>query len=313
MRAAKGAELSTAFRSVAIIGLGLIGSSIARAVREALPAVRLSGFDADADIRARARELGFLDSLPDDAKAAVEGAELVILCVPVGAMGAAARAIAPALAEGAIVSDVGSSKTAVADQLREALPNAIIIPGHPIAGTENSGPEAGFAALFRGRWCILTPEGDAPPEAVERLSAFWTALGARVEVMDARQHDLTLAVTSHLPHLIAFTIVGTARELENVTEGEVIKYSAGGFRDFTRIAASNPTMWRDIFLSNKDAVLDVLDRFRGDLSGLEQAIRNDDGEALHDWFSRTRAIRRAIIDQGQDVAAADFGRGAEKR
>jgi len=301
--------MSAPFQSVAIIGLGLIGSSIARAAREALPEVRLTGFDADPEIRARARELAFLDALPESAEDAVQGADLVILCVPVGAMGAAARAIAPALAEGAIVSDVGSSKAAVAQELREALPHAIIIPGHPIAGTENSGPEAGFATLFKGRWCILTPEADAPPEAVERLSAFWSALGAKVEAMDARQHDLTLAVTSHLPHLIAFTIVGTARELENVTEGEVIKYSAGGFRDFTRIAASNPTMWRDIFLSNKDAVLDVLDRFRGDLAGLEEAIKRDDGQALHDWFSRTRAIRRAIIDQGQDVAAADFGRG----
>jgi cyclohexadieny/prephenate dehydrogenase len=298
------------FQSVAIVGLGLIGSSIARATREVLPGVRLSGFDADPEIRRRARDLGFLDALPDLAEEAVAGADLVILCVPVGAMGAAARAIAPTLAEGAIVSDVGSSKAAVAEELRQALPGATIIPGHPIAGTENSGPEAGFATLFKGRWCILTPEADAPREAVERLSAFWSALGAKVEAMDARQHDLTLAVTSHLPHLIAFTIVGTARELENVTEGEVIKYSAGGFRDFTRIAASNPTMWRDIFLSNKDAVLDVLDRFRGDLAGLEDAIKRGDGEALHDWFSRTRAIRRAIIDQGQDVAAADFGRSS---
>jgi len=298
------------FQSVAIVGLGLIGSSIARATREALPDVRLTGFDADPEIRRRARDLGFLDALPDLAEEAVAGADLVILCVPVGAMGAAARAIAPTLAEGAIVSDVGSSKAAVAEELRQALPGATIIPGHPIAGTENSGPEAGFATLFKGRWCILTPEADAPREAVDRLSAFWSALGAKVEAMDARQHDLTLAVTSHLPHLIAFTIVGTARELENVTEGEVIKYSAGGFRDFTRIAASNPTMWRDIFLSNKDAVLDVLDRFRGDLAGLEDAIKRGDGEALHDWFSRTRAIRRAIIDQGQDVAAADFGRSS---
>jgi len=305
--------MTAPFENVAIIGLGLIGSSIARATREALPEVRLSGFDADLDIRTRARNLQLVDTLPEDIAQAVETADLIILCVPVGAMGAAASAIAPTLKHGVIVTDVGSSKAAVAQVLKSALPDAIVIPGHPIAGTENSGPEAGFATLFRGRWSILTPDGDAPPQAVERLTAFWSALGAKVECMDARQHDLTLAVTSHLPHLIAFTIVGTARELENVTEGEVIKYSAGGFRDFTRIAASNPTMWRDIFLSNKDAVLDVLDRFRGDLAGLEQAIRADDGEALHDWFSRTRAIRRAIIDQGQDVAAADFGRGAEKR
>ncbi|MEO5775248.1 MAG: prephenate/arogenate dehydrogenase family protein [Sphingomicrobium sp.] len=301
--------MTAAIRSIAIIGLGLIGSSIARATRENAPSLRLTGYDADPDIRRRAAELNFLDAVANAAPEAVAEADLVILCVPVGAMGAAARAIAPGLKQGVIVSDVGSSKAAVAAELREALPGAIIIPGHPIAGTENSGPEAGFATLFRGRWCILTPDDSVPAEAVERLSTFWSSLGARVEIMDGRQHDLTLAVTSHLPHLIAFTIVGTARELENVTEGEVIKYSAGGFRDFTRIAASNPTMWRDIFLSNKDAVLDILHRFLGDLAGLEDAIRRDDGEALFDWFSRTRDIRRAIIDQGQDVAAADFGRG----
>jgi cyclohexadieny/prephenate dehydrogenase len=303
-----GGSMTAPFDKVAIIGLGLIGSSIIRAAREAALNVQLSGYDADPDIRERVRSLQLVDDLTDEPGDAVRDAGLVILCVPVGAMGAAASAIAEQLTPGTIVSDVGSSKAAVADVLKAALPNAVIIPGHPIAGTENSGPEAGFATLFRGRWCILTPGAEAPAAAVDRLCAFWSALGARVECMDPRQHDLTLAVTSHLPHLIAFTIVGTARELENVTEGEVIKYSAGGFRDFTRIAASNPTMWRDIFLSNKDAVLDVLDRFRGDLAGLEQAIRSEDGEALHNWFSRTRAIRRAIIDQGQDVAAADFGR-----
>lgn len=303
--------MTAAIGSIAIIGLGLIGSSIARAVRENAPEVRLTGFDVDPDIRRRAGDLNFLDLVAEEAAQAVENADLVILCVPVGAMGTAAKAIAPGLKPGAIVSDVGSSKGAVAAVLRDVLPNAVIIPGHPIAGTENSGPEAGFATLFRGRWCILTPDGSAPTEAIERLSAFWSALGARVEIMNGHQHDLTLAVTSHLPHLIAFTIVGTARELENVTEGEVIKYSAGGFRDFTRIAASNPTMWRDIFLSNKDAVLEILHRFLGDLSALEEAIRRDDGDALFDWFSRTRDIRRAIIDQGQDVAAADFGRGAK--
>ena len=300
------------FNHVALIGLGLIGSSIARGVGEAMPDVQLSGYDADPDIRRRAAELQVAD-VREAAQDAVRDAELVILCVPVGAMAQAATAVAPHLTPGTIVTDVGSSKEAVARVLKEELPNAIVIPGHPIAGTENSGPEAGFAGLFKGRWSILTPGDHVPAEAVERLSAFWSALGARVETMDARQHDLTLAVTSHLPHLIAFTIVGTARELENVTEGEVIKYSAGGFRDFTRIAASNPTMWRDIFLSNKDAVLDVLNRFRGDLAGLEQAIRDDDGQALHDWFSRTREIRRAIIDQGQDVAAADFGRSSGQK
>ncbi|HEX8415174.1 MAG TPA: prephenate/arogenate dehydrogenase family protein, partial [Sphingomicrobium sp.] len=266
---------------------------------------------ADPDIRERAAKLAFLDHVAGTPTTAVDDADLVILCVPVGAMKVAALSLAAGLRSDAIVTDVGSSKSGVAAALREALPGAIIIPGHPIAGTENSGPEAGFATLFRSRWSILTPDESTSAEAVARLSRFWTSLGARVEIMDARQHDLTLAVTSHLPHLIAYTIVGTASDLESVTEGEVIKYSAGGFRDFTRIAASNPTMWRDIFLSNKDAVLDVLQRFLGDLSGLEQAIRKDDGEVLFDWFSRTRDIRRAIIDQGQDVAAADFGRNAK--
>jgi len=232
------------------------------------------------------------------------------LCVPVGAMAEAAQSVAAGLAAGAVVSDVGSCKGPVLNALKEALPDAVIIPAHPIAGTENSGPEAGFAALFRNRWCILTPEPDTDSSAIDRLAAFWSAIGARVEVMDAGRHDLVLAVTSHLPHLIAFTIVGTASHLEAVTEGEVIKYSAGGFRDFTRIAASDPTMWRDIFLSNRDAVLDVLGRFLGDLKQLEEAIRNDDADLLFDWFSRTRAIRRAIVYEGQDVSAPDFGRSA---
>jgi cyclohexadieny/prephenate dehydrogenase len=303
--------MSAAFRRIAIIGLGLIGSSIARASREADSGVQLIGYDADPDIRERAAKLAFLDHVAETPTTAVDDTDLVILCVPVGAMKVAALSLAAGLRSDAIVTDVGSSKSGVAAALREALPGATIIPGHPIAGTENSGPEAGFATLFRSRWSILTPDESTSAEAVARLSRFWTSLGARVEIMDARQHDLTLAVTSHLPHLIAYTIVGTASDLESVTEGEVIKYSAGGFRDFTRIAASNPTMWRDIFLSNKDAVLDVLQRFLGDLSGLEQAIRKDDGEVLFDWFSRTRDIRRAIIDQGQDVAAADFGRNAK--
>jgi cyclohexadieny/prephenate dehydrogenase len=296
------------FHHVAIIGLGLIGSSVARGVREAMPEVRLTGWDAAEAVRARAVELGLADHVADGPGTAVEGADLVILCVPVGAMAEAARAIAGHLPSGAIVSDVGSSKSAVAAALREALPQARIIPAHPVAGTENSGPDAGFAALFRGRWCILTPADDADQADVERLSAFWTALGARVEVMDPKHHDLVLAVTSHLPHLIAFTIVGTASDLERVTESEVIKYSAGGFRDFTRIAASNPTMWRDIFLSNSEAVLDMLQRFSEDLSHLQRAIRRGDGDTLFDLFTRTRAIRRSIVEQGQDVAKADFGR-----
>jgi len=302
--------MAKSIETVALIGLGLIGSSIARGVRDALPHVKLSGYDADPAVRARARELSLADSLPDDPAEAVAGADLVILCVPVGAMETAARAFAPGLKSDAIVSDVGSCKAPVLRALRTALPNAQIIPGHPIAGTEKSGPDAGFAALFHRRWCILTPEQDADPEPVERLATFWQALGAKVEIMDAERHDLVLAVTSHLPHLIAFTIVGTASHLEEVTEGEVIKYSAGGFRDFTRIAASDPTMWRDVFLANSEAVLEVLHHFQDDLDGLVKAIRSGDGAALFEWFSRTRDIRRAIVYEGQDVAAPDFGRGA---
>jgi cyclohexadieny/prephenate dehydrogenase len=298
------------FERVALIGLGLIGSSIARGVREAMPAARLQGYDMDPDVCGRAARLDLVDVLTDDPSEAVAGADLIIFCVPVGAMADAARSAALGLAPGAIVSDVGSCKGPVLSAMTGALPGVIIIPAHPIAGTENSGPEAGFAALFHNRWCILTPESSTDPSAVDRLAAFWSALGARVEVMDAARHDLVLAVTSHLPHLIAYTIVGTASHLEAVTEGEVIKYSAGGFRDFTRIAASDPTMWRDIFLSNREAVLEVLGRFLGDLDALEQAIRGGDGGLLFDWFSRTREIRRAIIYEGQDVAAPDFGRSA---
>jgi cyclohexadieny/prephenate dehydrogenase len=222
-----------------------------------------------------------------------------------------AREIAGDLPADAVVSDVGSSKAGIAKALAEALPNATIIPAHPVAGTENSGPEAGFASLFHDRYCILTPAEGADPVAVERLSSFWTKLGARVETMDAAHHDLVLAVTSHLPHLIAYTIVGTASDLEAVTQSEVIKYSAGGFRDFTRIAASDPTMWRDVFLANKDAVLEMLQRFSEDLSALQRAIRWDDGDALFELFTRTRAIRRSIIEQGQDDSRPDFGRSHE--
>ena len=299
--------MTTDFRTVAIIGLGLIGSSIARATRERLPAVRLTGYDADENVRMRARELG-LAVVTDSPGAAVADADLVILCVPVGAMAEAAASIAEGLRPTTIVSDVGSAKAAVTAALKEALPGVTIIPAHPVAGTENSGPDAGFAALFHDRWCILTPPAGTDPDAVAQLGAFWLALGARVEQMDASHHDLVLAVTSHLPHLIAYTIVGTASDLEQITRGEVIKYSAGGFRDFTRIAASNPTMWRDIFLANEEAVLDMLQRFNEDLSFLQRAIRQDDGDTLHDLFTRTRNIRRSIVEQGQDVAKADFGR-----
>lgn len=293
---------------VAIIGLGLIGSSIARAAQERLPSIRLTGYDADPVVRAESRELGFCDQVADDPVAAVDGADLVILAVPVGRMAAAAQAMAAGLKAGAIVSDVGSSKASVAAALRQALPDHIIIPAHPVAGTENSGPAAGFATLFDQRWCIITPQAQDSEDAVQKLRDFWQALGAKVEEMDPAHHDLVLAVTSHLPHLIAYTIVGTASELEEVTESEVIKYSAGGFRDFTRIAASDPVMWRDIFLNNKDAVLNTLQRFNEDLTMLQQAIRRGDGDKLEAWFQRTRAIRRSIIAEGQDDPAPDFGR-----
>ena len=293
---------------VAVIGLGLIGSSIARAVRERLPGVAVTGHDASEAVRTEARALGFCDRIADDAAAAVAAADLVILAVPVGRMTDAARAIAPGLKADAVISDVGSSKAGVSEALRAALPDHAVIPAHPVAGTENSGPAAGFASLFDGRWCIVTPPADAPEDAVAAVAGFWQTLGARVEMMDAAHHDMVLAVTSHLPHLIAYTIVGTASELEEVTESEVIKYSAGGFRDFTRIAASDPVMWRDVFLANKDAVLATLQRFNEDLTVLQQAIRRGDGAKLEDWFTRTRAIRRSIIAEGQDDPAPDFGR-----
>ena len=296
------------FARVTIVGLGLIGSSIARAVREAMPTVRITGHDASHDVRERARMLDFCDDVTDTPGAAVLDADLVILCVPVGAMGAVAAEIADDLPADAIVSDVGSSKQSVLTALGAALPHATIMPAHPVAGTENSGPDAGFASLFKGRWCIVTPPEGSDPAAAERVTEFWRRIGANVETMDPRHHDLVLAVTSHLPHLIAYTIVGTASDMEEVTQSEVIKYSAGGFRDFTRIAASDPTMWRDVFLNNKEAVLEMLQRFTEDLTALQRAIRWGDGDALFELFTRTRAVRRSIIEQGQDDAAPDFGR-----
>jgi cyclohexadieny/prephenate dehydrogenase len=299
------------FARVAVIGLGLIGSSVARAVREAMPGVRLTGHDADPQVRETARALRLVDDVADHPGAAVLDAELVVLCVPVGAIGAAAAELAPDLPEGVIVTDVGSSKASVAQALAEALPGVAVVPAHPVAGTERSGPEAGFATLFRNRWCILTPAEDADPVAVERVAEFWRRLGADIERMAPEHHDRVLAVTSHLPHLIAYTIVGTASDLEEVTQSEVIKYSAGGFRDFTRIAASDPTMWRDVFLNNREAVLDMLQRFSEDLSALQRAIRWGHGDELFELFSRTRAIRRSIVEQGQDDARPDFGRSHE--
>jgi cyclohexadieny/prephenate dehydrogenase len=299
--------VSEPFRKVALIGLGLLGSSLAHAIKRHLPGTAVAGYDASPAVRARAAELELGDIAADPA-AAVVGADLVILCVPVGAIGEAAAAIREAIEPGAIVSDVGSSKQSVARAMADALPGTTVIPAHPVAGTERSGPDAGFATLFHNRWCILTPPPAVDPQAVARLTGFWEALGAKVETMDAGHHDLVLAVTSHLPHLIAYTIVGTASDLETVTRSEVIKYSAGGFRDFTRIAASDPTMWRDVFLANKEAVLEMLQRFTEDLTALQRAIRWGDGDALYELFSKTRAIRRSIIAEGQDDARPDFGR-----
>jgi cyclohexadieny/prephenate dehydrogenase len=296
------------FEKVAIIGLGLLGGSIGLAVRHHLPGVGTTGYDSDPQVRQRAVERGLADTICDSAAEAVSGADLVILCVPVGAMEEAGREIAGALAPGALVSDVGSSKQTVSRALAQALPGHCVIPAHPVAGTEHSGPDAGFATLFHHRWCIVTPPEDADPAKVAALVEFWESLGAMVDTMDVEHHDLVLAVTSHIPHLIAYTIVGTASELENVTRSEVIKYSAGGFRDFTRIAASDPTMWRDVFLNNRDAVLEMLDRFLTDLALMREAIRAGDGETMFDTFSRTRSIRRSIVALGQDDARPDFGR-----
>ncbi|MGD9812039.1 MAG: prephenate/arogenate dehydrogenase family protein [Sphingobium sp.] len=296
------------FERIAVIGLGLIGSSIARGIRAEMPGARITGYDASPEVRETARSIKLCDDVTDNVGAAVIDADLVMLCVPVGSIGEVAAEFAADLPAEAIVSDVGGSKASVIEALAKALPGAVVVPGHPVAGTENSGPEAGFASLFKGRWCILTPPEGTPEQAVIRLTAFWEALGAQVEIMDAKHHDLVLAVTSHVPHLIAYTIVGTASDLEDVTQSEVIKYSAGGFRDFTRIAASDPTMWRDVFLTNREAVLEILQRLTEDLSALQRAIRWGDGDTLFNLFTRTRAIRRSIIEQGQDDPAPDFGR-----
>jgi cyclohexadieny/prephenate dehydrogenase len=296
------------FQHVAIIGLGLIGGSIGLAVREHLPGIRTTGYDSDPKVRDRARQRMLADTVHETAAEAVANADLVILCVPVGSMEEAAREIAGALPPDAIISDVGSSKQTIGLALAQIFPDHCVIPAHPVAGTEHSGPDAGFATLFHRRWCIVTPQECADPAKVSAVVGFWEALGAMVETMDAEHHDLVLAVTSHIPHLIAYTIVGTASDLEDVTRSEVIKYSAGGFRDFTRIAASDPTMWRDVFLNNREAVLEMLDRFLTDFAMMREAIRARDGETLFDLFARTREIRRSIVAIGQDDPRADFGR-----
>jgi cyclohexadieny/prephenate dehydrogenase len=297
------------FGKVALIGIGLIGSSIARALRQLPLAGTVVAADRSDSVVARVRELGIADEATTDMASAVTDADLVILCAPVGAYAALAEAIAPALEPGAILSDVGSVKRHVHEVVGPLVPPGVhFIPGHPMAGTEHSGPAAGFAELFAGRWCMLTPEPQVDPAAIEKMVGFWKALGSNVELMDAAHHDLVVAITSHVPHLIAYNIVGTADDLGNVTKSEVIKFSAGGFRDFTRIAASDPVMWRDVFLTNRDAVMEMLGRFLEDLSVLQRAVRVGDGPALEALFTRTRAIRRSIIDQRQDTADPDFGR-----
>jgi cyclohexadieny/prephenate dehydrogenase len=307
-----GAPLSEPlFQRLALIGMGLIGCSLARVCRRKGLAREIIASDISAAVRVRVAELALADQVAETAAAAVAGADLVILCAPTGAMGTIAQDIAPYLEPGAIVSDVGSVKDSIVKAVAPHLPATVhFIPAHPVAGTEQSGPEAGFSTLFLNRWSILTPPEGTDPKAIARLGAFWTGAGANVEIMQPAHHDLVLAITSHVPHLIAYNIVGTAADLEEVTRSEVIKFSAGGFRDFTRIAASDPTMWRDIFLNNKEAVLEMLGRFNEDLSALQRMIRNGDAEGLFDLFTRTRAIRRGIIEQGQETAAPDFGRRA---
>lgn len=298
------------YERVALIGLGHIASSMALAMRRGRLAGEIVGYARTAESRDVAREIGLCDRVCDSAAEAVEGADLVVLCVPVGAMGDVAREIAPALAPGVTITDVGSVKRAVIEAVTPHVPSgAHFVPGHPLAGTEYSGPRSGFASLFDNRWCILVP-GDADRAAVDRLASFWQGIGANVEEMGADHHDLVLAVVSHTPHLIAYTMVGVADHVGQVSNSEVIKYSASGFRDFTRIAASDPTMWRDVFLTNRDATLDILGRFTEELFVLQRAIRMGDGDLLHAYFTRTRAIRRGIIEAGQDTAAADFGRSA---
>lgn len=298
---------------ISLIGLGLLGASLGHALKRGKIAASITGFDSNPDVRQRAMEVGFVDSVADSCAAAVAEADIVFLNVPIGAMGAVAQACAPALKQGAIVTDVGSVKQAVLDFVTPHLPKGVhFVAGHPIAGTEYSGPDAGFASLFDERWCILTPTDETDKDALDVVKKLWTDIGCNVDIMDPEHHDLVLAITSHVPHLIAYNIVGTAADLEQVTQSEVIKYSAGGFRDFTRIAASDPIMWRDVFLNNSEAVLEMLGRFNEDLTALQRAIRWKDADALFTLFSRTGGIRRDIIDAGQETAAANFGRKEDK-
>ena len=306
--------MTPVFDRLCLIGLGLIGSSIARAARQKGLARTIIAADGNPEVRARVRELGIADDVIDTSAAAVAGADHIILCVPVGANGSVAAEIGAHLKPGAIVSDVGSVKGAVVRDVTPHLPAGVhFVPAHPVAGTEYSGPDSGFSSLFENRWCILTPPEGQDEAAIATTRLFWERLGSNVEIMSAQHHDLVLAITSHVPHLIAYNLVGTAYDLETVMESEVIKFSAGGFRDSTRLAASNPTMWRDIFLNNKDAVLEMVARFQEDLSAVARMIRWADGDGLHELFTKTRAIRRSIIASGQDTAAPDFGRPTDHK
>ncbi len=297
------------FDRIALIGIGLIGSSLARKIRQENLAGEIVISTRSQETLARAAELGLGDRYVSDPAEAVVDADLVIVSVPVGSSGAVAERIASSLKAGAIVTDVGSTKASVIAQMQPHMPEHVhFIPGHPLAGTEKSGPDAGFAELFENRWCILTPLEGTDEAAVERLAAFWRGCGSNIDTMDPQHHDMVLAMVSHLPHIIAYNIVGTADDLETVTKSEVIKYSASGFRDFTRLAASDPTMWRDVCLHNKDAILEMLSRFSEDLASLQRAIRWGDGDKLFEMFTRTRAVRRSIIEAGQEIDAPDFGR-----
>ncbi|MEO0566613.1 MAG: prephenate/arogenate dehydrogenase family protein [Pseudomonadota bacterium] len=306
--------MSVVYDRVALIGLGLIASSMFWAIKRGGLANEVTGFARSQETRETAREIGLCDKVCESAAEAVKGADLVVLCIPVGVMGDVAAEIAPALKHGATLSDVGSVKRAVIDAVGPHLPDHVqFVPAHPMAGTEHSGPRSGFAELFDGRFCLIVPDENANEDAVSKLESFWQGLGSRTDRMEPEHHDLVCAVTSHTPHLIAYTMVGVADDLRRVTDSEVTKYSAGGFRDFTRIAASDPTMWRDVFLNNKDATLEILGRFTEELFSLQRAIRTGDADLLFDYFSRTREIRRGIIEAGQDTEEPDFGRSSSRK
>ena len=301
--------MTVVYNRVALIGLGLIASSMFWSIRRGNLAKEVVGYAKSEKSRDTAKSIGLCDYVCDNLKDTVENADLVVLCIPVGVMSEVVAQIAPNLKKGATLSDVGSVKRAVIDAVKPLVPDHVhFVPAHPLAGTEHSGPESGFASLFDNRWCIIIPTPPSDPKAVDQLTRLWTGMGAMVDKMDADHHDLVLAVTSHAPHLIAYTMVGVADDLSRVTDTEVINYSAAGFRDFTRIASSDPTMWRDVFLANKEATLEILGRFTEELFSLQRAIRTEDGQMLFDYFSRTRTIRRGILEAGQDTEAPDFGR-----